>query len=107
MSQGTGRAIFLGEHGALSIKNITEGYKPVGDQALIKVKYSAINPADIKHSFMGLFGSIAGLEWVGIVVEVGDASSFKVGQELFGTSMPGRGRPMYLGSHQDYIIADG
>lgn len=101
------RAIFLGENGELSIKDITEDYKPVANQALIKVKYSAINPADLKHSFVGLCGSVAGLEWVGTVIDVGDSTSFKVGEKLFGTAMPGRQRPLYLGAHQDYLIADG
>ncbi|KAI1612609.1 chaperonin 10-like protein [Exophiala viscosa] len=107
MHLGKRRAIFLGENGELSIKDITENYKPVSDQALVKVKYSAINPADLKHSYVGLCGSVAGLEWVGTVVEVGDLSSFKVGQDLLGTALFGRQRPLYLGPHQDYLIADG
>ncbi|KAJ5818788.1 hypothetical protein N7474_004379 [Penicillium riverlandense] len=107
MLLGTRRAIFLGENGELSIKNIAEEYKPVGHQVLVKVKYSAINPADLKHSLIGLGGSVAGYEWVGTVVEVGDSTSFKIGQELFGMSIPGHRRPLYLGAHQDYLIADG
>ncbi|KIV83754.1 hypothetical protein PV11_05749 [Exophiala sideris] len=107
MHLGKRRSIFLGENGELSIKDVTEDYKPLGDQALVKVKYSAINPADLKHSYVGLCGSVAGLEWVGTVVEVGDLSPFKIGQDLFGTALFGRQRPLYLGAHQDYLIADG
>jgi NADPH:quinone reductase-like Zn-dependent oxidoreductase len=107
MTSSTGRAIYLGEQGELTIKNITENYKPQGNQALVKVKYSAINPADLKHSYIGLCGSIAGIEWVGTVVEIGNESPFKVGQALFGQAMPGRQRPVYVGTHQDYILAIG
>ncbi|KAF1983707.1 GroES-like protein [Aulographum hederae CBS 113979] len=108
MHLGPRRAIFLREGGELSVEDITEDYTPVGEQALVKVKYSAINPADQKHAFIGLCtGSVSGLEWVGTVVEVGDSCSFKIGEEIFGLGIYGRKRPLYLGCHQDYVIADG
>lgn len=107
MSLGTRRAIWLGEHGRLSVKEISDNYEPFEHQALVKISFSAINPADLTHAFVGLFGSIAGLAWVGSVIQTGAAAPFNVGQDLFGATMPGRERPVYLGGHQDYIIVDG
>lgn len=99
-------AIFIGPDGDLTVKQIAERYKPEGSESLVQVQYSAINPADIRHSYMGLHGSVAGYEWTGTVLEVGSASPFSAGQQLFGVSMAGPQRPIYLGAHQDYLLAE-
>ncbi|CAI6088580.1 unnamed protein product [Clonostachys chloroleuca] len=65
MSLPTNWGIFLGDNEALSIRDLGDTYKPIGSQALIKVKYSAINPAYLKHFYVGLGGSITGYDWVG------------------------------------------
>lgn len=101
------RAIYLDEDAQLRLINIEKAYAPSSEQALVKVDFSAINPADLKHSFMGLYGSVAGYEWIGSVVDVGPTCSFKIGQKLFGMSTPGFERPLYCGAHQDYLITDG
>jgi NADPH:quinone reductase-like Zn-dependent oxidoreductase len=107
MSLPINRGIFLEDNEALSIRDLGDTYKPVGSQALIKVKYSAINPADLKHSYIGLGGSITGYDWVGTVVEIGNSSSFTVGQRLFGGVIPASQRPLHTGAHQNYLIIDG
>lgn len=101
-----GSAIFLEADGKLLLQNIEEKYQPVGSQSLVQVEYSAVNPADVRHSFMGLYGSVAGYEWVGKVVEVGEESPFSIGQRVFGMTMPGAQRPRSTGAHQDYLIAE-
>lgn len=106
-TQGFGRAVFLGPNGHLSVQRVDETYEPRGDQCLVNVKYSAINPADIRHSYMGLYGSVAGYEWTGAVVKIGNTSPFAIGQILFGVSLPGQYRPHYLGAHQDFLITSG
>lgn len=88
------------------MQQIEETYKPNGSQSLVKVTYSAIDPADIKHAYMGLCGSVAGYEWTGTVQLVGDDSPFSVGQNLFGLTMPGAQRPISAGAHQDYLLAE-
>ncbi|KAK7224393.1 hypothetical protein V2G26_012396 [Clonostachys chloroleuca] len=107
MATGTQKAIFLGPDGEVSIKEVSQDYKPTGNQALVKVKYSAINPADLRHSYMGLHGSVAGYEWVGTAIEVGDSSPFTVGQDLFGMVEVAANKPQYLGAHQNLLVADG
>jgi NADPH:quinone reductase-like Zn-dependent oxidoreductase len=100
------KGIFLEAEGGLSIRDINETYKPTGSESLVNVKYSAINPADIRHAFMGMFGTVTGYEFVGDVLEVGPESPFKVGQEVFGLSRIAAGKPQHIGSHQDYLLAD-
>lgn len=105
------KAIFIHDDGKVSAERITTPYVPSGAQTLIQVKYSAINPADIRHAFMGLYkkSSVAGYEWVGTVVAPGEQSPYTAGQELFGLSMPGfEGTPRALssGAHQDFLLAE-
>ena len=99
-------AIFLEDEGKLAIRQIKDKYKPEGSQSLVKVDYSAINPADIKHFYMGLWGSVAGYEWTGSVIKLGETSPFKLGQQLFGFAMYGARRPVSTGAHQDYLLAE-
>lgn len=100
------RAIFLEPEGRLSIQDIDEIYEPSGSQSLVKVRYSAINPADIRHSFMGLHGSVTGYEFAGDVIKVGPESPFQDGQVVFGMSRVAAGKPKHVGSHQDYLLAE-
>ena len=108
MSDRTSRAIWLETDGDLTIRNIEvdDRYKPQGSQTLVQVAFSAINPADIRHFYMGLSDFVAGYEWIGKALETGPSSPFKVGQQLFGMSMAGNRRPIAQGVHQDYILAD-
>lgn len=103
-------AIFAHKDGTLSAETVDTPYTPSGLQSLVRVKYSGINPADIRHIYMGLYdkSSVTGLEWVGTVINTGKESSFSVGLELFGVSMPGFGipRPLCSGAHQDFLLAE-
>lgn len=104
-------AIFVDNDGKLSSQTITTPYVPSAKQTLIQVKYSAINPADIRHVFMGLYktSSVTGYEWTGTVITPGEQSNFTTGQELFGASMPafdGNPRPISSGSHQNFLLAE-
>ena len=99
-------AIFVGPEGELIVKQIEETYTPKGTQSLVQVTFSAINPADIRHSYMGYYGSVAGYEWTGTVRGIGEESPFSLGQKLFGISMPEPRRPISAGAHQDYLLAE-
>jgi NADPH:quinone reductase-like Zn-dependent oxidoreductase len=108
MSNRTTRAIWLGKDGQLGLRTIEvdDRYKAQGTQTLVQVEYSAVNPADIRHFFMGLSEYVAGYEWVGTAIETGPSSPFKVGQQLFGMTMAGNKRPIAAGVHQDYLLAE-
>lgn len=107
MSATSSKAIFLEDDGRLTIHQIEVDtrYKPEGSQTLVQVAYSAINPADLRHYFMGESNCVAGSEWVGTAIEIGPSSPFKVGQQLFGMTMVEHQRPLPAGAHQDYLLA--
>ncbi|KAL2673728.1 hypothetical protein Neosp_012171 [[Neocosmospora] mangrovei] len=100
------KAIYLDSQGKHTIRIIEEQYVPTGAQSLVEVKYSAINPADTRHYFMGISEVVSGYEFAGTVRETGPDSPFKPGQEVFGFSIPGDRRPLHLGAHQDFLLAD-
>ncbi|KAI8717028.1 Zeta-crystallin [Fusarium sp. LHS14.1] len=98
MSQAPGTAIWLGDDGNLSQRRLSETYTPTGSDTLVAVKYSGINAADKKHFLMGLHSFVAGYEFSGLAIVVGDA--------IFGMNRPQHQRPASLGAHQDYAIAE-
>jgi NADPH:quinone reductase-like Zn-dependent oxidoreductase len=100
------RAIYLDDKADLSIREINEAYIPTGSQALIAVKYSAINPADLRHFYVGMHSFVAGYEWIGPVLAVGSSCPYRVGETLFGLANYGHRRPLHRGAHQDYLLAD-
>lgn len=102
------KAFFLESDGRLTVHDIEvdERYKPTESQTLVRVEFSAINPADLRHYYMGLSDFVAGYEWVGTTIEIGPSSPFRVGQQLFGYAMLGDRRPLPQGAHQDYMLAD-
>lgn len=87
------------------MKDIAERYRPTGAQSLLRVEYSGINPADVKHATIGYHSSVAGYEMSGRVLEAAPDSPFEPGDEIFGINRPGPARPLYMGAHQDYALA--
>ncbi|KAJ3541894.1 hypothetical protein NM208_g4392 [Fusarium decemcellulare] len=106
MSYPPNKAIYLDAQGKHTVRIIEEPYVPKGAQSLVEVQYSAINPADTRHYYMGMSEYVAGYEFVGTVRATGPDSPFKPGQEVFGFSLPADHRPKYLGAHQDFLLAE-
>ncbi|KAF4337759.1 hypothetical protein FBEOM_8356 [Fusarium beomiforme] len=100
------KAIYMLANGKHEIRTIEESYIPEKAQSLVEVQYSAINPADTRHSYMDMSEYVAGYEYTGTVREIGPDSPFKAGQEIFGLSLPYDHRPNYLGAHQSYLLAE-
>ncbi|KAK6066440.1 putative alcohol dehydrogenase [Seiridium cupressi] len=100
------RAIYLGDAGDLSIREINETYTPTGDQSLVSVKYSAINPADLRHFYVGIHSSVAGYEYIGPVLATGPESPFKKGDIVFGVAKVGHKKPLAFGAHQDFMLVE-
>lgn len=98
--------IYLSPDGP-TVKTVSERYRPAGAQALLRVEYSGINPADAKHASFGLHSSVAGYDMSGEVVESGPDSPFRPGDKIFGLNAAGPARPLWMGAHQDYAIAAG
>ena len=104
MADSTRTVIYLSPDGPV-LKDISEPYRPTGDQSLLRVNYSGINPADIKHATIGLHSSVAGYDMSGEVLEIGPDSPFKPGDKIFGINPTGFARSLYMGAYQDFAIA--
>jgi NADPH:quinone reductase-like Zn-dependent oxidoreductase len=104
VADSTRTAIYLSPDGPV-VKDISEQYRPTGTQSLLRVEYSGINPADIKHAGLGLHSSVAGYDMSGEVLETGPNSALQPGDNVFGINSAGPNRPLYMGAHQDYAIA--
>lgn len=99
-------AIWINGSNELSVKRIEEQYVPLESQTLVKVEYSGINPADLKHGeYMGILNCVAGYDFSGEVVEAGPGSRFLPGTKVAGLTPAMSPRPSKHGSHQDYMIA--
>ena len=101
------KCIFIDASCNLSIRDIPEKYHPKGGQALIKVQYSAIAPADLAHGKdMGMNNNVCGYEICGIVIETGPTSRYAVGDIAFGSNYARPSKPAYHGGHQDFAILE-
>lgn len=101
------KCIFIDAASELSIREVPDVYRPEGSQALVKVEYSGINPADIGHAlFLGMNDNVCGYEFCGTVVEAGPTSRYAVGDVVFGSNEAGPRKPSYHGAHQDFLIAE-
>ncbi|KAF5707586.1 toxD [Fusarium mundagurra] len=101
------KCIFVDNSCNLSIRDIPETYHPKNGQALVKVEYSGINPADLNHpKTLGMKNNVCGYEICGTVIEAGRTSRYTVGDVVFGSNHPGRLKPGYHGGHQDFAILE-
>ncbi|KAH9215718.1 hypothetical protein DL95DRAFT_445769 [Leptodontidium sp. 2 PMI_412] len=82
------KVIFLSPSGP-TVKEIRETHTPQGSQSLVRVEYSGVNPADIKHASIGMHSSVSGYDFA-----------------VFGQNPAFPGRPISLGAYQDFAIAD-
>ncbi len=73
----------------------------------MQIVYSSINPADIKHELhLGLKNYPSGYEYSGKVIEVSPEAKFSVGDQVLGHNLVSKNKPIYHGSHQDYLIGE-
>jgi NADPH:quinone reductase-like Zn-dependent oxidoreductase len=101
------KCIFVDDSCNLSIRDIPETYHPKDGQALVKVEYSGINPADLNHpKDLGMKNNVCGYEICGTIIEAGKHSRYTVGDVVFGSNHPGRSKPGYHGGHQDFAILE-
>ncbi|KAI0857128.1 hypothetical protein F4860DRAFT_368312 [Xylaria cubensis] len=99
-------AIFIPTSGVPELITQSASYVPTGTQVLVRVKYSAVNPADLRHFYMGMHSYVAGYEWLGVVEAAGPHASFAIGDTLFGLTEISHRRPVELGAHQDLLLTE-
>jgi NADPH:quinone reductase-like Zn-dependent oxidoreductase len=86
---------------------------PEDDEYLIKVLYSSVNPADIKHApGLGVRNVMMGYNFCGRILRTPKSppdgpgqAKFAVGNLVAGMTPTGLGRPQKYGSHQDQLAA--
>ena len=101
------KGIYVGPDNTLSFRAWPEQYRPVEGQALVKVEFSGVCPADLKHGMhFGLNDNICGYELCGTVIDRGPACVFRVGDVIFGSNATDRNKPRSHGGHQSFAIAE-
>lgn len=101
------KGIYIGPDNKVAVRTWHQQYKPVGGQALVKVEYSGINPADLKHGEeFGLNDNVCGYEFCGTILETGPSCTFDVGDVIFGSNATNKNRPRSHGAHQSFAIAE-
>jgi NADPH2:quinone reductase len=87
------KAVYIKEFGGpenLEIRDVPEPSRPAGGEVLVRVRAAGLNRADLIQLRghypppAGYSPNIPGLEFAGEVAEVGDGSSFKIGERVFG-----------------------
>ncbi|PNP86503.1 hypothetical protein FNYG_00205 [Fusarium nygamai] len=79
--------------------------RPSNGELLIKVLYSGVNPADIKHAtFLGMNNTVMGHDFSGQVLETTKPNSvYRPGDIVAGYTPAGLHQPVHYGAHQAYI----
>lgn len=100
------RAIWIGEDGRPSIRNVDEEYEPLDTEVLVEVLYSGINPADILHGLLGFKNCVAGYDFAGTVLKCGPArKDLSPGDQVLGFADPLLNKPNQYGVHKRYHCA--
>ena len=103
MSALTNTTLVVDADGAFSVRKQTGLPTPEKNEMVVRVLYSGINPADIKHSkLLGIFDTVIGYDFCGEVVDAG-TTSFSAGDIIAGMTPTGIGRPKRFGAHQEYL----
>lgn len=77
---------------------------PAADEVVVKVLYSGVNPADVKHApHLGIRSTTLGYDFCGRVTAAPAGSSLKVGDLVAGHTPTGVGRPRKYGAHQEFL----
>ncbi|CCF40188.1 hypothetical protein CH063_02296 [Colletotrichum higginsianum] len=76
----------------------------VDGEVVVKVLYSGVNPADIKHGLgLGIRSTTLGYDFCGRVVQAGPTSEYKAGELVAGYTPTGFGRPLKYGTHKPFL----
>lgn len=100
------KSIYVSSNNELFVHNVDTPYEPGDNQAVLKVEYSGVNPADLKHGLhFGLNNRVAGYEFSGTVIKAGSGFPYAIGDVVYGSNRIGLGSP--FGAHQDQMLIEG
>ncbi|KAM0489544.1 hypothetical protein ACHAP8_012475 [Fusarium lateritium] len=100
------KALFVDSQNHFKVIEVPQVPKPGQNELLIKVLFSGVNPADIKHATqLGINNAVIGYDFAGQVIEsADDDSNYKPGDIVAGYTPSGLGRPVSYGTHQTHTI---
>lgn len=108
-SQPQNTALFIDDTLQVSVKRDFPAPVPNDDEYLVEVLYSGVNPADIKHAYIGITNVVMGYDFSGKIVQVPKtttrAPKFPVGSLVAGMTPTGFPRPTRYGAHQGHLAA--
>ncbi|KAL5600519.1 hypothetical protein FOVSG1_008331 [Fusarium oxysporum f. sp. vasinfectum] len=101
----TAKALFIDSENNPKVTERQGLPKPSNGELLIKVLYSGVNPADIKHAvFLGMNNTVMGHDFSGQVLETTKPDSvYRPGDVVAGYTPAGLHQPAHYGAHQAYI----
>jgi len=100
MTTTSSKALYVDEDGQIQIRNDIKHEEIAANEIVVEVKYSGVNPADVKHSQLGIRSTVSGYDFCGTVVSTPTGSRFKKGTTVAGYTPSGIGRPLKYGVHQ-------
>ncbi|KAK4183917.1 hypothetical protein QBC35DRAFT_507005 [Podospora australis] len=94
------KGLYLNAQGKIEIITTPDSVYHSGNPALvpIKVSFSAIQPADLKHYHMGFHSHITGYDFAG--------TNLLEETSVMGFINPGHSRPLFAGAHQQFLLAE-
>lgn len=97
-------ALFVDQNNDFKVLRYVPVPELVEGELIVKVLYSGVNPADVKHApLLGINCTILGYDFCGHVVKVNKNSEYKVGDLVAGFTPFGVGQLWKHGAHQEYL----
>ncbi|KAI8279609.1 Trans-enoyl reductase fsdC [Colletotrichum sp. SAR11_240] len=103
-SKSTAPALFVDQDCNYKIIHDVPVPELVPGEVVVKVSFSGVNPADVKHApHLGVRSTVMGYDFSGHVVGANPGSPFKAGDVVAGHVPTGVGKPWKYGAHQEYL----
>ncbi|KAK1996600.1 GroES-like protein [Colletotrichum falcatum] len=102
--QSSAPALYVDKDGNPKVLRNVPVPELVDGEVVVKVLYSGVNPADIKHgALLGVRPAVMGYDFCGRVAQAPPGSRFEVGDLVAGFTPTGVGRPLKYGAHQEFL----
>lgn len=97
-------ALYVDENAVSTVIRDRVVSEPAKGEIQVEVLYSGVSAADLRHATdLGMRPTVLGYDFMGKVLKAGPESDFAAGDLVAGYTMPGVGRSMRYGTHQQYL----
>ncbi|KAJ4350603.1 hypothetical protein N0V95_004607 [Ascochyta clinopodiicola] len=104
MSSYSQKALYIDERGEFIVRDDILIHTPSANELLVKVRFSGVNPADVRHATqLGIRSTVAGYDFAGAVIQAPSESGFSEGDIVAGYTPSSLGRPLKYGTHQHVL----